>query len=105
VKRGEKVRVLRAARERLKKGWCKGTLYRNADLIAKEPEKFCAIGALRQVLTGAADNYNRDSEIRSLLGFEVGQSIAVWNDAPERTHASVLQRFAKRAAQIERGEA
>lgn len=54
---------------------------------------YCSIGAINAVThENAVLTMNKPYMI---LGSQVGGSIVVWNDAPERTHAEVMAAFDK----------
>ncbi len=85
VKESETVRVLRAARERIERGWCQGT-------GLDERGNVCALAALggqfRDGQTMFADRAMR--LLRDAIG---GRCVPEWNDAPGRTKSDVLAAY------------
>jgi hypothetical protein len=85
VKESETVTILRAARERIERGWCQG--------IGSIGHSFCALVALSTLF---APEDALDNEPLRLLRKAVGQErIIEWNDAPGRTKADVLEAFSR----------
>ena len=97
--------ILRAARGYIAEPerWTKGRLarYPAPDRVAR-----CAIGAVFAAACtheggfGSAAHEAADA----LLGVVGGTCISTWNDAPERTHAEVLEAFDRAIAAAEAAE-
>ena len=69
-------------------------------LHVEDATSFCTWHAICRVATvGAA--YKARHSILSALGFVFFSQLFDWNDAPERTHAEVLQRFDEAIARLE----
>jgi hypothetical protein len=92
------IRVLEAAKERLKGHWTQGTFARNAlglSTYAWHPSAvcFCAMGAIQASVERYADKEGCYRALRAVVGF-----IAKWNDAPERTEEEILAAFSQAIA-------
>lgn len=76
----------------IKHYWAKNSIGNTVDPESVRACKWCAQGAIRRV-------YKSDSEILSaeakLLRFLRRRWITNWNDAPERTHAQVIEAMRK----------
>lgn len=68
--------------------WTKGEFARNANgypVLSRSNEACC------WCLAGAVNVcYENNLEIRDMLKTRLGTYISIWNDAPERTHADVI---------------
>lgn len=73
------VEVLRAAREKVAAGWCKGA-DRNRD------GRYCLMGAIN----AATDDWDALAPARQGIYRLVGDTPRTWNDAIGRTQAEVL---------------
>lgn len=97
------VRILRAAREKIKEGWCQNGMAKDGDGNPADPTdssavSWCAYGAIAAVDNGA--NFGADFALRNA----VGASVVRWNDNVLRTKDEVLSMFDK-AIRIAKGEA
>ena len=96
--------VLRAARERIAKGWTRGTAARNAagrSVNVRDPGavQFCAVGAIMAACDGDTDTA---CVIRDLFADANGldDPVSTWNDS-RRTQADVLAAFDRAIAREE----
>lgn len=93
------VDVLRAARERIEKGWCQGDYARSkhgrvVDSDDPEAALWCASGALwAEVDLSQIDVYGHAQSL--LERYVADDCIEDWNDAPGRDKAEVLNLFDK----------
>lgn len=103
------VETLRKARELLtpEGAWGRGKMGADrfgapADLYGPNTVCWCVLGALYR----AEGKDERQDEARPWLLKVLGgaQSLALWNDAPERTHAEVLAAFDRAIALAGAGE-
>ncbi len=91
------VKQLRAARERIVRGWTQGVLARNAKGGWVEPYDedavcWCAVGAL--LADGDVELQGDDRQVDGIY-------IIVWNDTPGRTQADVIAFYDRRIAAAE----
>lgn len=89
------VEVLKAARERIERGWCQGTaaIFANDGL---EPTAWCAIGAI---------SWSTKTEGTCGLAVDALKSyidgpLSDWNDAEGRTQFDVLNLFDKAIGEL-----
>lgn len=81
----------------IKKGWCQHTNAKREDNTICAPYNpmasyWCLIGAIMAAYSMNSDK--RRQVINKLTdGDAPGKSIALWNDAPERTQAEVIARL------------
>lgn len=84
--------------------WTQGRAARDASLQSVAPESpdavcWCALGAVQAISPGSGEATRLRTRAYWLLGGVIGSRALVnWNDAPERTHAEVIQAFEKAAA-------
>lgn len=94
------IEILKKARELLSDPthWMKGGC--NASHV-REATAFCAWHAICKV--NAPDYSEKLDNSTILLAFNFSRLIYLfgWNDAPERTHAEILQRFDEAIARLE----
>jgi len=88
------------ARALIERGWTQGDFARDGEgnpaRIDRYAACFCAVGALVAV--------DAEPEATPFLRDALGVcSISFWNDAPERTHAEVVEAF-RRAAELARAD-
>ena len=89
---------LKAARQLIEQGWCKGVFAQNnhylpVDCKSEEACRFCALGALRRV------SYWFDLRSEQALAEALGtHKIGEWNDDPARTKEDVLAVYDKAIA-------
>jgi hypothetical protein len=95
--------VLEGALEILRdpKRWTKGSYARNTNGNSVRPHDddavcFCSSGALMKA-TASGSGETLVAALCALLDV-VGSRIVRWNDAPERTHAEIIQGFEKAIA-------
>ncbi len=85
VKESETVTILRAARERIERGWCQ-----NEGMDADG--NVCALVALGEQFTYGQDLF-RSEPMRLLREAARSLCIPEWNDAPGRTKSDVLAAY------------
>ena len=87
----EVVTVLKKARALIDspEKWCKRALERNG--------AYCALGAMNFAATGDVfgDNGGASRVLMNAVGEATEGWVASWNNAPERTHAEVMEAFDK----------
>lgn len=95
--------ILKAARERVAKGWTQGEVARDAaglavGSISQDAVCWCSLGALNGAL-GPGESWDGWSDAKKLLRIAAGIydniSIVDWNDAPGRTQAEVIAAFTR----------
>jgi hypothetical protein len=81
--------------------WMKGA-YSNREVIAQtdgvnDPDAtcFCIQGAIRKIYTVRSDNNRYVTKVKNTLPLHHYEYLHEWNDAPERTHAEVLEAVRK----------
>jgi hypothetical protein len=81
--------------------WMKGA-YSNREVIAQtdgvnNPEAtcFCILGAIRKVYNLTRDSNEYAEKVKNTLQLYHWEYLHEWNDAPERTHAEVLEAVRK----------
>jgi hypothetical protein len=87
---------LREARALIERGWCQGSSSRNNE---DGTTSYCLLGALSTVNKRYHVYYTAKDHVEEIL--EV--PIPVWNDAPGRTQAEVLDLFDRAIAKAEAG--
>jgi hypothetical protein len=82
--------------------WCRGVLR----LYANDGKAcaWCMMGAVCHISQGAHFYERYPSTVRFLKDAIGCDSVSIWNDAPERTHADILAAF-DRAIESERSKA
>lgn len=105
-----KVQILRRARDLVGQGWTQRTGARDANykVVSFSDESavcYCALGAIfRAAYEGLTEEVGiqrvlkatdlpQVKEIYNEIADKVGKWVGVWNDAPDRTQAEVLQVF------------
>lgn len=95
--------ILRRARDRIAtpERWTQGAYRRDANGKKCNPDEavcWCSVGAITSICN---IRKREDWAPVDFLGEVVGDRIGVWNDAPNRTHAEVLDAFDRAIALAE----
>lgn len=97
--------MLRRAKARIDtpEKWLQGSAFDGSHLVGST--RFCMVGALcaaEQLDTEQLATFRIDEEaLMCLRRATRGVSLGVWNDAPERSHAEVMEAFDKAIALAE----
>ena len=95
---------LREARALIERGWTQNMFARankrRVHVMSPSARTFCIVGALMRVRQ-TPSCVDVTDEMRALRFATSQDNLATWNDAPERTHAEVLEALDKAIALAE----
>jgi hypothetical protein len=84
----------------IRKGWAQGHYTVNdkgepCDVLDPNACRWCAVGAIYAVSETMSDYWSAINKLKNFLDIDTRGGIDVWNDAPERTQAEVIEAMEK----------